>query len=137
MLALSSACVVVLGLMAPGAQAVCLAYGQTIELHGKLSRQTFAEQPNYRSIADGDAQASYFFLSPDSPVCASAGKADLDEAAEVGVRILQLVLHGRQDFSALRPALGRAVSCRGELLHQFTGHHHSRLLLVVSRCDAG
>jgi hypothetical protein len=47
--------------------AQCLSYSSSIALQGALSRHIFSEQPNYDSIANGDAKAVYFFLSPSKP----------------------------------------------------------------------
>lgn len=37
----------------------CLGYSGEVVLRGVLSRHTFAEQPNYESIAKGDAAATF------------------------------------------------------------------------------
>ncbi len=42
----------------------CLTYSGEVTLRGALSEHTFPEQPNYQSIAKGDAAATYFFISP-------------------------------------------------------------------------
>lgn len=120
--------------LAAGDADQCLIYESNVSLQGKLTRQTFAEQPNYESIAKGDARASYFFLSPVRPICVRDGdvKADHDEG---NVKIVQLVFVSDKDmFGSLRPYLGKSVSCRGELFHAISGHHHSRVLLKTSEC---
>lgn len=106
-----------------------------MSLQGKLTRQTFAEQPNYESIAKGDAQAAYFFLSPSTPICVHGGRDAAVGQDEFNVKIVQLVFVGAKDmFGPLRPYLKKAVRCDGILFHAISGHHHSRVLLETSEC---
>ena len=113
----------------------CLTYTTEVTLRGKLSRHTFAEQPNYESIANGDHAASYFFVSPSIPFCVAAGTPNNEELAEQGVTQVQLVFNSSGDsYAHLRPYLGKAVECRGILFHAITGHHHSAVLLSEAKC---
>ncbi len=115
----------------------CLNYGEVIALKGVLSRHTFPEQPNYESIANGDAAATYFFVSPSAPVCVAAGAGQSDEPAEPSVKRIQLVFApGTNGYAPLRPYLGRQVDCAGSLMHAISGHHHSPVLLLGARCHA-
>ena len=113
----------------------CLRYREDVSLQGTLTRQTFPEQPNYESIAHGDAKATYFLLKLDPAVCVAPGD-DEDEAGEGHVNVVQLVFMGKEDmFGPLRPSLGKKVQCSGQLMHAFSGHHHSRILFTTSRCQ--
>jgi len=105
-------------------------------LRGVLSRRTFPEQPNYESIAKGDAAATYFFVSPREPFCVSAG-LESGEPAVARVEKVQLIFDSVADpYGALRPYLGKKVVCRGSLWPQETGHHHSPVLLSNANCSA-
>ena len=112
----------------------CLRYSEHVALRGVLSRHTFAEQPNYESIAQGDAKASYFFVTPAQPYCVAQGKNRGEfEPAEPKIVRVQLFL-GARDYDRLRPYLGAKVVCLGTLEHGFTGHHHSPVLLGGAKC---
>jgi hypothetical protein len=116
--------------------AQCLCYSNPVALQGVLSRRTFPEQPNYENIANGDAKASYFFLSPSKPFCVDQGNAvDGSEPAEPRVTAVQLVLpDGAVSYQRLRPYLGKVVICDGNFFHAITGHHHSPVLLDAATC---
>ena len=117
--------------------AECFTYGAEIALRGILSRHTFAEQPNYESIANGDAAATYFFLTPKAPICVLAGNVNEGEYPASGVRRLQLIFPlGKDGFGPLRPYLGKTIKCRGSLFHSMSGHHHSAVLIEGAKCHA-
>ena len=114
--------------------AECLRYSEEVTLHGVLSRHTFPEQPNYESIAKGDAKASYFFVTPPKPFCVAEGaNADGLEPAEPQVARVQLHLSSRE-YNRLRPYLGFKVVCLGYLDSATTGHHHSPAMLAGAKC---
>jgi hypothetical protein len=116
--------------------AQCLNYSNPLALQGVLSRRTFPEQPNYESIANGDAKASYFFLSPSKPFCVDQGNAtDGSEPAEAQVTAVQLVFaDGAVSYQRLHPYLGKVLICEGNFFHAITGHHHSPVLLDAAKC---
>ncbi len=114
--------------------APCLDYVHNVTVQGVLARHTFPEQPNYESIAAGDAPATYFFVTPPKPFCVAIGKRD-DEPAVARVDTVQLVFMGKVDgYGPLRPYLGKAVTCSGMLFAAISGHHHSPVLLSVEAC---
>jgi len=114
----------------------CLTYSNPATLQGVLSRHTFPEQPNYESIAKGDAKATYLFVSPDKTFCVAEGRnTDSLEPAEPQVSQVQLVFpDGTISYQRLRPYLGKEVVCRGSFFHAITGHHHSPVLLDGTKC---
>jgi hypothetical protein len=118
--------------------APCLSYSGEVTLRGLLTQHTFPEQPNYESIAKGDAKATYFFISPRTHFCVAEGanSEGLEPAVEEVERV-QLVFLGEKDsYGPLRPYLGKQVVCRGSLFHAISGHHHSPVLLFKAKCDA-
>ena len=117
----------------------CLKYSEQVTLQGVLSEQTFPEQPNYESIENGDAPATYLFISPHKPFCVSEGKAsDGLEPAEAEISQVQLIFTGnaKESYAVLRPYLGKEVTCAGSFMHLLTGHHHSPVLLWKATCTA-
>jgi Domain of unknown function (DUF4431) len=114
----------------------CLTYSGDVVLRGMLIRRTFPEQPNYESIAKGDAKATYFFVSLHEPFCVSEGKmSDGLEPEEPEVKQVQLVfLDPKISYRKLLPSLGKDVVCSGSFYHAETGHHHSPVLLWNAKC---
>ena len=113
----------------------CLTYQGKVALLGRLSERTFPEQPNYESIAKGDAAATYFFVSPHQPFCVSAGDPEDSEPAEPRIESVQLAFApGEVAYDALRPYLGRDVECGGVLFHAISGHHHTPVILSHAQC---
>ncbi|MBY0239311.1 MAG: DUF4431 domain-containing protein [Burkholderiaceae bacterium] len=106
-----------------------------VELHGILTKHTFPEQPNYESIARGDAPATYFFVTPHTPFCVTGGGTDTEPAAP-HVTQVQLVFTGKSDaYKKLRPYLGKTVVCTGVLFSAISGHHHSPVVLSAATCN--
>jgi hypothetical protein len=131
---IASIALMLIGASVPSLAAQCLGYDHEVTLVGTLARKTYPEQPNYESIANGDAAASYFFISPLTAFCVSPGR---DEGSPGVARVaeVQLMFSGETDsFGRLRPILGKKVVCRGNLWPQQTGHHHSPVLLADAIC---
>lgn len=114
----------------------CLTYSNPVTLQGVLSRHTFPEQPNYESIAKGDAKATYFFLLPNKTFCVTEGNnTDGLEPAEPRISQVQLIFpDGTVSYQRLRPYLGKEIVCSGSFFHAITGHHHSPVLLDGAKC---
>jgi hypothetical protein len=114
----------------------CHIYSNLVTLQGVLSRHTFPEQPNYENIAKGDAEATYFFLSPTKKFCVAEGSnTDGLEPAEPRISQVQLVFpDGDVSYKRLRPYLGKKVVCSGSFFHAITGHHHSLVLMDGTKC---
>ena len=106
---------------------------QKEELTGTLDIQTFPGLPNYESIAKGDEIERGFYLKLDHPIDVIATDKVSNSESEKNVRVVQLILSN--GFWDQAQKLGREghVILKGELWHQYTGHHHSRVLLEVER----
>lgn len=116
----------------------CLSYHGTTTIRGILSKHTFPEQPNYESIAKGDAAATYFFVTPHKPFCVAPGDLANDEMGENHIPTVQLAFSlDNLGYKSLRPLLGRTVVCQGNFYHAMSGHHHSLVLLGTASCHAG
>lgn len=123
--------------VAPALAGECLTYSGEVTLRGALSEHTFPEQPNYESIAKGDAPATYFFISPPKPFCVAAGDPNNNEPSESQIARVQLVFPSKVDgYGPLRPYLSKEVECTGSLYHAISGHHHSPVLLLNAKCHA-
>ena len=95
---------------------------------GMLTVQLFAGQPNYESIAKGDAEEQAFILELPRRTCANDG--EFIDASTTFDRV-HLSAEGSQFLSVLSAAVGRNVTVRGEAFGSHTGHHHAPLVLFV------
>lgn len=109
----------------------CLQYGpNTIGLHGKIRRQTFAGPPNYESVANGDEPEQVWVLHLAKPICVVASA---DWEREKTVSDIQLVFaEGQSQYDRYRSLVGRRVIATGTLFRAHTGHHHTKVLLTVT-----
>jgi len=123
-----------LGTFVPAIAEECLVYDHEISLVGTLARKTFPEQPNYESIANGDAAATYFFISPQTAFCVSPGANEGSPGVELVAQVQLMFSEETDSYKVLRPYLGKTVMCRGNLWPQQTGHHHSAVLLAGAIC---
>jgi hypothetical protein len=117
-----------------------LTYGPSIvELTGTLDLQTFPGPPNYESIRNGDEIERHFYLKLDKDidVLPQGANSEIENPEkERNVRVIQLSISEEDDklwdrFRKL--GKGAHVKIQGTLFHRFTGHHHSRILMVVSK----
>ena len=111
---------------------------ETVELKGKIERQTFPGLPNYESIARGDSPERGFYLRIDNPIDLIARKQDEDSNAqdEKNVKIVQLAIVSKDPTVEQRlekAPKGTHFTLIGHLFHRLTGHHHSRVLLEVEQ----
>ncbi|MFL5815571.1 MAG: DUF4431 domain-containing protein [Bdellovibrionia bacterium] len=116
-----------------------LTYGPSIvELTGTLDLQTFPGPPNYESIKNGDEIERHFYLKLDKAVdvLPKGASSEIENPEkERNVRIIQLSISEEDDKlwdSFRKVGKGAHVKIQGTLFHRFTGHHHSRILMVVS-----
>ena len=111
------------------AQTAPLHYGDpAVVLVGTLSVEQFYGPPGFGETPDKDAKERPFILNLESPVDVKAGK---DEQAETAVKKLTLVFD--PDELSLKPFLGKKVRVEGVLFHSFSGHHHTAVLIEVSK----
>ena len=102
---------------------------------GRLERQTFAGPPNYESIADGDQIERGWYVRLNEPVDVVAQSPDPVNGTktEENVKIMQLVTTTTEQKKFLtETSSGAMLRIRGSLMHAITGHHHSRVLVVVN-----
>jgi hypothetical protein len=112
----------------------------SVELAGSLEFQTFPGPPNYESIASGDQTERGPYLKLDQPMDVVARKGDSidNPVTEKNVKVIQLAINAEDDalWSKFRSAgQGARIQVKGSLFHQFTGHHHARILLDVQSME--
>jgi hypothetical protein len=127
-----------LGSVCQGAPVVLHYDPAVVQLEGVLELQNFPGPPNYQSIAKGDQLERHFYLKLDKEVAVIASEKDQapDTKDEKNVKVVQLSIDGEDRilWSRFRK-LGEGTHVRivGKLMHQFTGHHHSRVVLLVDQ----
>ncbi len=105
---------------------------RVVNLAGTVSRITFPGPPNYKNTKTGDEPETYWILYLDSAVDLMIETPDAQAAKETNVSEIQLVLEPEQ-YSKYRTLLSRHVLATGILQGQHTGHHHTRVLMTVSK----
>ena len=111
-----------------------------IELEGILSLQTFPGPPSFDSIKGGDDIERHFYLKLDVPVdvAPSSLHPTIDNPdEELNVKVMQLSIPEDDALWTRFRKMGDGghVKIRGSLFHRFTGHHHSRVLLMVDTME--
>ncbi len=114
--------------------APCYSYEpKVVKLTGVLKQHTFAGPPNYESIRAGDKSERYWILHLTTPICVSAdSSSDSLNVGEARVDKLQLVFIHRS-YSEYPNVLNRKVEVAGTLTHAITGHHHTKVLIIVQQ----
>ena len=110
----------------------CLPYETDgVRLTGTITKMTFPGPPNYESIRKGDTPETSWVLHLRKPICTTAST---DNDAEKSVTDLQLILTARQ-YTIYKKFVGRktSVTITGKLTHAMTGHHHTPVLMDVTR----
>jgi hypothetical protein len=106
-----------------------------VELQGEIQREVSPGRPNYESIENGDEPEVYWVLLLPQVVCVSGNSKDqLNSETERDVKKIQLII---TDYEKFRSIFGKNVFVKGELMHSFTGHHHTRVLLKVDSMTEG
>ena len=127
---LSLVMIAVSALPAVGEEVSCLKYEpQVVELKGTLKQVVFPGPPNFRSIQKGDAPETYWVLDVAQELCVEGDPADeLNTETEDSIQSFQLIL---DNYDRYRKLVGKNTIVRGTLIHAFTGHHHTPVLLNV------
>jgi len=112
----------------------CLSYDTDgVSLTGTISKKSFPGPPNYESIKQGDKPETYWILHLAKPICTTASG---DNDAENNVTDLQLILTQKQYALYRRFIGGRTrATITGKLSHAITGHHHTPVMMEVTKIN--
>lgn len=114
----------------------CLEYGPVVSLTGTLSSRVFAGPPNYESIKRGDRKETAIILTLASPVCITAGDpANLFDVAETDIHEVQLVIGKPEHWKTFKRLRAKPVIISGTLFHAHTGHHRTKILVIVAELN--
>ncbi len=115
----------------------CLTFEpDTVRLAGVLTIGAFPGRPNYEDTLKGDEPEHPYILSLASKICVSGDStSDLNRDDQSGIQNVQLIFLEAlpRDLGSL---LGKRVILMGTLTTAISGHHHTPVLLIVSRLRA-
>ncbi|WP_157889311.1 DUF4431 domain-containing protein [Chromobacterium subtsugae] len=122
--------IAILALSATPAMALDVQYDKMVGLAG-----TLVERKGVDCCTNGKEKTVTFpALQLDQPINASSANAqnpDPDEVPEQGVRVMQLVLKDKAQWSAFKQLKGKRVRVECTLFHAATGHHLTPVLCDV------
>lgn len=99
-------------------------------LTGSVQRVVAYGPPGFGEDPRTDAKESYLSLTLPTPVCVRGDPAQDDP--EPDVRALQIAF---VSIPFDRTIAGSKVRITGTLMHQMTGHHHTRVLILPTRIE--
>lgn len=105
---------------------------QTVVLMGKLTEVWKYGPPNYGENPRTDARVKVPILKLKRPrsVCGDP-RSDINTDSERNIREVQLVVEH------LNPRLvGKSIVATGTLFHSHTGHHYTKVLMIVKTIQA-
>ena len=111
---------------------MCLEYGPTVTLTGKVYSKVFPGLPNYESIKRGDRRETAVILSLAAPTCTTGKSADNTDIPETDIREVQLVMTNLGTGNSSNASVGKPVVVTGTLFHAHTAHHRTKVLLDVA-----
>ena len=103
-------------------------------LTGVIHRETFPGPPNYESIKDGDEIESYGILFLDQPIAVQQGSEE--DVAESNVSKTQIIPSSPAQYKKYHNLIGKRVRVIGKLMHQISGHHKTKVLILAEEFDA-
>jgi hypothetical protein len=111
--------------------AECLNYEPDFNfLTGKIIQETFPGPPNYESIRNGDEPETYCILILAESLCVNAKADNPLYSSESEIKRIQLVLKGNE-YQKYKNLIGEEVIVHGQLFPMQTGHHHTKVLMIV------
>jgi hypothetical protein len=117
----------------------CIIAGQPTQLLGKISIETFPGLPNYESIKEGDEPEVYWILTTEKPYCGQG-----EDFGSEGQKITQIeknqtrfqLMLTPEQYTQWKALLPNKVSVEGSMMMAHTGHHHTAMLIEVTKIKA-
>jgi hypothetical protein len=105
-------------------------------MSGTLVRKSYPGPPNYEDIKSGDRPETGWYVRLAHPVCVTGTPGDeVNGEDQGGVDLVQLVLM-HDEYKTHRGLVGKKVTVTGTLFRWHTGHHHTPVLLTVTRLES-
>lgn len=121
---------------AAGSAVPCFRYEPAkVSVSGTVFERTDWGPPNYGEDPAHDRREPHDYIRLDKPLCVFGVPGDApDDITENNVSIVELARDSEE--WPIPNAVGRHVLLTGGLFHAISGHHHTRVLLMVSRVRA-
>lgn len=100
-------------------------------IEGTLITRLHYGPPNFGEDPDNDEEEYPFILLLDNPINVVAKETDTINSSISNVSEIQLVLKGNSDVDMAKQYKDKHVKVQGTLFSAFTGHHHTKVLMVV------
>lgn len=110
--------------------APCLSYDQPATLSGKVVIKTFFGPPNFGEHPQTDSRETQGLLIAAKPVCVNANDEYEVERNQTEITLVPPRGVNWKTFA------GKQVTVHGTLFHADNGHHHTTILMMVTRVDA-
>jgi hypothetical protein len=112
----------------------CIIADKPTQLSGIINTETFPGLPNYESIKKGDQPETYWILTTNKPHCGT-GEDFLNDGQKItktNQTRFQLILTEAQ-YKQWNNLLSKKVSVEGTMMLAHTGHHHTEMLIEVTK----
>lgn len=110
---------------------------EIVELTGVIKLITYPGPPNYEDIKKGDMEETCPYLTLDYPINTRVlpNNADPTLENENNVKVTQLSVDSEKYWKMIEMGIKKRKHFRvtGTLFHWFTGHHHTKVLMLVER----
>lgn len=100
-------------------------------IEGTLITRLHYGPPNFGEDPDNDEEEYPFILLLDDPINVIAKETDTFNSSISNISEIQLVLKGNPDVDMAKQYKNRHIKVQGTLFSAFTGHHHTKVLMVV------
>lgn len=106
-------------------------------IQGTLSQETLPGPPNHKSVEEGDAPETHFFLNLEPPVCVTPNEGSKANKHVPSISKIQLTFRGETGtmHEKLKPHVGAGVRCAGYFFSWHRPHHHTQVLMMTRECD--
>lgn len=102
-------------------------------IEGTLITRLHYGPPRFGEDPDNDEHEYPFILQLDSPINVIAEDADMFNSSISDVLEIQLVLRGSHYVDMAKQYKNKHIKVQGTLFSAFTGHHHTKVLMVVDK----
>ncbi len=100
-------------------------------LEGTVITRLHDVPPNFGEDPDNDEEEYPFILLLDNPINIVAKETDTINSSISNISEIQLVLKGNPDVDMAKQYKNKQIKVQGTLFSAFTGHHHTKVLMVV------
>jgi hypothetical protein len=132
---LAAGSLLLLGLAPVSAARRVLSYGPAVTLTGRIQRVVFPGPPGYRDVRKGDAREVTWVLRLSEAIDVRGAPRNEFDVSRKNVRDLQMAVDP-ETYRKQGNLVGKRVVVTGTLFGEHTAHHHTAVLISVTRLQA-